>query len=70
MFNSIDTAVDRISASKSYNTQHFRLNNSYKKKRKKERKKIVGFAMRYEERMINLYSSAVAWALAALSLSA
>lgn len=68
MFNSIDTAVDRISASKSYNTQHFRLNNSYKKK--KERKKIVGFAMRYEERMINLYSSAVAWALAALSLSA
>lgn len=70
MFNSIDTAVDRISASKSYNTQHFRLNNSYKKKRKEERKKIVGFAMRYEERMINLYSSAVAWALAALSLSA
>lgn len=68
MFNNIDIAVDRISASKSYNTQHFRLNNSYKKK--KERKKTMGFAMRYEERMINLYSSAVAWALAALSLSA
>lgn len=31
---------------------------------------MVGFAMRYEERMIKLYSSAVAWALAALSLSA